>query len=350
MLGRVHVLVPAHNEADRIAETLAALGGQTRRPDRIVVVADNCTDATPELAAAGGAEVFVTRNNRNKKAGALNQALDRLLTDLSDRDLVLVVDADSRLSADFLSVALDTLAGDETVGAVGGVFLGEPGSGLLGAIQRNEYFRYQRQIARRHDDALVLTGTATLHRVRLLRRLIEERGSAYDPAALTEDNEITLAIKSRGWRCVSPRACLVETEVMPTWRDLWNQRLRWQRGALENLATYGLTRVTAPYVGQQLGMALGVVAMWLYLGFTGYLAVQGELGLNLWWAPCAVVFYLERVVTVWHAGSRPRLLAATFLVEWGYDLFLQIVLVRASADAALKRPARWHHVASDQST
>jgi len=39
---------------------------------------------------------------------------------------------------------------------------------------------------------------------------------------------------------VSPNACRVVTELMPTWRNLWAQRLRWQRGALENLGAYGL--------------------------------------------------------------------------------------------------------------
>ncbi len=37
----------------------------------------------------------------------------------------------------------------------------------------------------------------------------------------------------------SPNGCRVVTELMPTWRNLWTQRLRWQRGALENLGAYG---------------------------------------------------------------------------------------------------------------
>ena len=39
---------------------------------------------------------------------------------------------------------------------------------------------------------------------------------------------------------------------MTGWRDLWRQRLRWQRGALENVSAYGLTRTTALYWAQQL--------------------------------------------------------------------------------------------------
>jgi poly-beta-1,6-N-acetyl-D-glucosamine synthase len=41
--------------------------------------------------------------------------------------------------------------------------------------------------------------------------------------------------------------CDTTTEVMPTWADLFRQRLRWQTGALTDLRAYGLTGVTAPY-------------------------------------------------------------------------------------------------------
>jgi Glycosyl transferase family 2 len=44
--ARVIVLIPAHNEAPVIAATIASLRRQTRPPDRIIVVADNCSDAT----------------------------------------------------------------------------------------------------------------------------------------------------------------------------------------------------------------------------------------------------------------------------------------------------------------
>jgi cellulose synthase/poly-beta-1,6-N-acetylglucosamine synthase-like glycosyltransferase len=341
---RIAVLIPAHNEQDRVGAALASLDRQTRRADQVIVVADNCTDATVTVARQLGADVVETIGNTDKKAGALNQTLATLLPSLSAHDLVLVMDADSTIVPRFLEVATETLQDDQRIGAVGGIFLGEPGAGLLGELQRNEYARYQRQIARRGDDALVLTGTATLHRVDVLTRLLEQRGQVYDTSALTEDNEITLAIKSMGLRCVSPRECIVVTEVMPSWRDLWKQRLRWQRGALENLRTYGLTRVTRPYVMQQAGMAFGVLAMWLYLAYTAYIVTTGQFGIHPIWTPLGLIFVAERVVTVWHRGRRARLLAAPLLMEWVYDLFLQGVLMRSALDVALRRPATWHHV------
>ena len=43
------------------------------------VLADNCTDATVEVARTHGVEVVETVGNTEKKAGALNQELARLL-------------------------------------------------------------------------------------------------------------------------------------------------------------------------------------------------------------------------------------------------------------------------------
>lgn len=351
--ARVVALVPAHDEQQALPEALASLRLQSRVPDRIVVVADGCTDATATVARRNGAEVVETVANRARKAGALNQALDRLLPELDDDDLLLVMDADSMLVDRFVEAACDRLRADPRAGAVGGVFHGERGGGLVGALQRNEYARYAREIHRRGDRASVLTGTATLFRVDVVRRVAAARGTllpgppgrVYDPGALTEDNEITLAVRTLGCRTVSPQSCGVLTEIMPSWRDLWRQRLRWQRGALENLRSYGLTSVTAPYLARQLGMYLGIVAVGLFVLSTAMFAATARLGAPQGtWLAVSAVFVVERVWTVRRRGWRGVALALPMLPEFAYDLFQQAVFVRAAAGLLLRREVRWHHL------
>ncbi|WP_426228737.1 glycosyltransferase family 2 protein [Pseudarthrobacter sp. DSP2-3-2b1] len=118
----ITVLIPAHNESAGIGETLKSLKGQSLVPDRIIVVADNCTDATAQIALDGGAEVVDTAGNTHKKAGALNQVLATVLPDAAPEDLILVQDADSQLSPDFIERAVGHLQEDRRLGAVGGVF------------------------------------------------------------------------------------------------------------------------------------------------------------------------------------------------------------------------------------
>jgi cellulose synthase/poly-beta-1,6-N-acetylglucosamine synthase-like glycosyltransferase len=349
----ITVLVPAHNEAAGIRATLESLARQTRPADRVVVIADNCNDDTAAIASGAGAEVLVTVGNRHKKAGALNQALVQMLPTLRPDDAVLVMDADSTLATEFLAVAVNLLAADPGLGAIGGVFLGTPEHGLIGQFQRNEYARYAREIGRQRGRVMVLSGTASLLRVAALRDVAQSRrngasGQVYDTSALTEDNELTLALKTQGWRLVSPPACRVYTDVMGSWRDLWNQRMRWQRGALENLRSYGLTRITARYWLQQVGMAVGVLALQLYLLVLVATLAAGHLQTRPFWVGVGVVFLLERVVTVWSAGLRGRLVALPLLIELAYDLFLQFVFVRSLIDIALRREARWGTAARRQ--
>lgn len=346
------VLVPAHDEARALPAAIRSLREQTLQPGRVIVVADNCADETAAVATRLGTEVVVTVGNTARKAGALNQALDAVLPGLADDQLVLVMDADSEIDPEFLAAAVGRLRAHPTTGAVGGVFDGRPGGGLLGALQRNEYARYSREVARRKARAAVLTGTATLFRASVLREVAAARGdtlpgrhgAVYDPMALTEDNEITLAIKTLGHGAASPRECRVRTELMPTWTALWQQRLRWQRGALENLRAYGLTTVTLPYIAKQLAMYLGIVAVTLFLLATALFAVRGELGVPRgFWLAITAVFVVERVLTVRRRGWRAMLLAAPVLVEFGYDLFQQAVFLRAAGDALARRGEHWHH-------
>ena len=168
---RIVALIPARNEADRIAAAIAGLQTQTRVPDEIIAVTNNCTDdyATAIAARDADAAVLDLHGVRGKKAGALNHALDEVLPGLDDQDLILIQDADTVLAPEFVEHAAAAMR--RKVGAVGGVFYGEPGGGLLGQLQRMEYQRYAWEIGRRGGHATVLTGTATLFRVRVLREI-----------------------------------------------------------------------------------------------------------------------------------------------------------------------------------
>ncbi|MFE6890728.1 glycosyltransferase [Streptomyces sp. NPDC057694] len=342
-------VIPAHDEQDRIGTALAGLRQQTVPPDRIVVVADNCADGTADLARAAGAEVFATEGNRHKKAGALNQLLATLLPTLADTDAVLVTDADCALDPAFLAVARDHLA--RGYGGVGGVFRGDGGGGFVGHLQRNEYARYARDVARLKGRCLVLTGTAAVFPVHVLREISRARrsgalpagdgtGGIYDTTVLTEDNELTFAIRHLGYEVISPAGCTLVTEVMPTWRDLWRQRLRWKRGAVENCFQYGMTRITWRYWGRQLLTFLGVLVTFVYLGTIVWALASDGLHVQPFWIAVTGIFVVERVVTVRLRGWRQMLVAAS-MYELVLDFFLQACHGKAYADVLLRRRRAW---------
>ena len=350
---RCTVLIPAHNEEAILGLTLESLASQTRPPDRVVVLADNCTDATVEVARRHHVEAVETVDNTEKKAGALNQELARLLPDAEPRDVVLVMDADSTIAPVFLESALGRLEADPNLVAVGGLFYGEDGGRLLGQYQRNEYTRYQRLVARKLGRVFVLTGTASVIRTYALRAIAESRGpllpgpagKVYDTRALTEDNELTLSLKTLGAQMTSPPECRVTTEIMTTWRDLWRQRLRWHRGALENIGAYGLTRATALYWGQQLGLAYGVLALQSYLVLMAVsLLAADSIRWSPFWVTIGMIFLVERLVTVWRAGWRGRALAAPMFPELAYAAYLQACFVTSIGQILRGRKADWNYV------
>jgi cellulose synthase/poly-beta-1,6-N-acetylglucosamine synthase-like glycosyltransferase len=349
---RVVVLIPAHNESDGITETVTALSRQTRVPDEIIVVSDNSSDDTVDLAERAGADVTETVGNEYKKAGALNQALSAVLPRLQDDDFVLVQDADSVLDPGFIESALSHLAADERLGAVGGVFRGQDGGGFVGHLQRNEYARYARDVRRLKGRCLVVTGTAAVFRASTLRHVQSARlsgeiptgdghGGVYDTTVLTEDNEISFALMHLGYKILSPKGCTLTTEVMPTWRELWNQRLRWKRGAIENCVQYGLTRVTTPYWARQLVTMLGILVTVAYLvTIIWSLVALASLSIHPFWLALTGVFVVERVITLRDRGMVRQMIAAT-LYELPFDIFLQACHGKAYLDSAMNRERRW---------
>jgi biofilm PGA synthesis N-glycosyltransferase PgaC len=272
--------------------------------------------------------------------------------DADDNDLVVVQDADSKLDPGFLEGAAHHVLRDDRMGAVGGTFRGDAGGGLVGHLQRNEYARYARDVRRLQGKCLVVTGTAAMFRAATLRRIGAARlagslpagdgaGGIYDTTVLTEDNELTFAILHLGYTVLSPQECTLTTEVMPTWRALWQQRLRWKRGAIENCFQYGVTGITWRYWGRQLLTLLGVLVTFVYVGsIVASLLLAGTVNVQPFWMAISVIFVLERVVTVNDRGWRHMVLAAT-MYELLYDLFLQMVHAKAYLDSALRRERRW---------
>lgn len=357
-------VIPAHDEEDQIVATIRSLRAQTRQPDRIIVAADNCTDATVTLAQGEAVEVHETLANTHKKAGALNQVLEVLVDELMLRDAVLIMDADTVMAPRFLEIAAAHLAGTRVarrrdrddprpIGGVGGLFIGKPDdeATMVRTLQRNEYARYCTEVIAKGGRASVLTGTGTLFAVGALREVWAARRdgtlpggeSVYDVWSLTEDNEMTLAVKHLGYRCVSPAGCVVETDIMGTWGELWTQRLRWQRGALDNLRHYGWTKVTRRYAAKQIAMYLGGVFSLLYLTLLAVtVALHHGVELNLFWTSLTVVFVTEKLITIWPGSSwRQRVVALTLLPELAYDGFQWIVFLKAGAMSVRRTNQAW---------
>ncbi len=91
----VAVVVPAHNEEQLLPRTLASLQEGLREGDRLVVVADNCSDATAAVARQAGAECVERHDDQHRGKGyALDAGVKHLTASGSMPDVVVFNDAD----------------------------------------------------------------------------------------------------------------------------------------------------------------------------------------------------------------------------------------------------------------
>lgn len=309
---RAVVLVPAHDESEGIAATVAALASELGPHDRVLVVADNCTDDTAARALAAGARVVERHDpERRGKGYALRFAVEQLFAD--PLDVIVIVDADCRMRPGSLAVLVARAAAE-----------GRP-------IQA----RFAMHAPNRHPRALVSElAVIVRNHVRLtgMRRLgmpchMTGSGMAFPWAVLrdappmagniVEDLMLGIAVALQGH---APAYC-PEAEVVSLLPDrgdaAFGQRRRWEHGQIETLLSH------APRL-----MAEGVRRGRLHLFV---------LGLDLAIPPTALLTTLLVLGTA-VAGVVALLGPAAPLVVWGSGLAaLSLAIVLAWARYARER-------------
>jgi cellulose synthase/poly-beta-1,6-N-acetylglucosamine synthase-like glycosyltransferase len=99
---RAAILVPAHDEEEGIAATIDSILPQLRPGDRLVVVADNCSDGTARIASEKGAEVIERHDPSQRGKGFAIDFGVRFLAQNAP-DIVLIVDADCMVEVNALA-------------------------------------------------------------------------------------------------------------------------------------------------------------------------------------------------------------------------------------------------------
>jgi cellulose synthase/poly-beta-1,6-N-acetylglucosamine synthase-like glycosyltransferase len=103
------IVVPAHDEAAVIGATLGSLGEALGDRMRVLVVADNCSDATADQARKSGVDVIERRDpERPGKGHALAYAAEHLAAD--PPQVLVVLDADCMTDAASLRALVDGAA------------------------------------------------------------------------------------------------------------------------------------------------------------------------------------------------------------------------------------------------
>jgi len=226
---RLAVLVPAHDEQSTIAGTLQALLLQLEHGDRLVVVADNCSDATAAIARAQGAEVVVRDDPLLRGKGYALDAGIRYLEDpsRSPPEVLVIIDADCHLHPGGLSMLAQTCTASGRPTQALDLMQSAPAAGLrtrlgeLAWIVRNE----ARPLGcLRLGWPCQLMGTGMAFPWPLIR------GAALATGHLVEDLQLGIDLaRSGAYPLFCPQA-LVTSQFPSSEEALRHQRMRWEHG------------------------------------------------------------------------------------------------------------------------
>ena len=231
------IIVPAHNEESTIGPTIQSILAldYAREKFDVVVIADNCTDMTAKVARDSGANVIERTNNELRGKGhALRWCFDILLSDQTTYDAVVVVDADSTVSSNFLTVMSSRLErGDRVIQAAD---LVRPNPGAWSSELTRLVFilyNYARPLGR-----TVIGCTAGLRGNGMCFAAEVLRSYPWQAYTRTEDLEFGLYLLLHGIAVAfAPEASVLAT--MPSNPKLAeSQRARWERGRLPVIRQY----------------------------------------------------------------------------------------------------------------
>ena len=250
-LRRVSIVVPASNEAQVIGETVASLAALDYATSdgspayAILVVDDGSADGTGERAAAAAAGSHVRVLRRQPEGGPRTKgAVLRFAMDHVTHEVIGVVDADTRVAPGFLRQVM--AAWDRDPGAAAIQVSRRPRNAdrgwLTGAQAEEQLMDMASQCGRRATD-----GTAELRgNGMFVRRDVLEAVGGWNPAALTEDLDLSTRVAAAGHRVALAPEAAVEEEAVESLAALWHQRLRWAEGSLRRLLEHGPGLLAGP--------------------------------------------------------------------------------------------------------
>ena len=226
----VSIMIPAHNEADVIADTIDNIA-QIEYPNyEIIVIDDRSTDNTPQLLEKISLKhekmKFFTRtkNSFPGKSAVLNDALK-----IAKGDAILVFDADARIKPDFLRELIPALE-PEKVGAVQArKVISNRCQNILTLCQDNEmaldtHFQVGRDSVK---GAVELRGNGEL----IKKEALEDVGG-WNIYTITDDLDLSTRLQIKGWDVrFCPDVCVYE-EGVTSYIPLLKQRRRWIEGSI----------------------------------------------------------------------------------------------------------------------
>jgi len=235
---KIAVVIPAHNEDGGIAATIASVQrcAYPAAAYEIMVIADNCTDATAAVAQAAGATVWIRVDpERRGKGQALDWFLRQWGAAAQEYAAVAMIDADTQVSPAFLAEVAASLAHPEVQVVQGFYGVANPQENWRTALATAALyvFHHLRPAGRnRLGGSAGLKGNGMAFRTALLQRW------GWPAHGIVEDLEFSLMLlQDQVLVHYNPEAA-VYGEMARTRHQAGVQRQRWEGGRWQMVRTY----------------------------------------------------------------------------------------------------------------
>lgn len=231
------LIVPAHNEEKIISKTIYSLSGLIYPKSNydIFVIADNCTDDTASLARSLGVTVLERTNIKKKGKGyALRWGFDQILGYQDAYDAIIVVDADSLISGNYLEVMNYYLDQGSRVIQSSDLVLPEPGNWSIEATRIGFLLHnYVKPLGRKVLNLnMGLRGNGMCFSADVLREV------PWKAWSLTEDLEYGLILLLNDIKIDFAPEATVFAQMPVEAKNAETQRSRWELGRLQVIRMY----------------------------------------------------------------------------------------------------------------
>ena len=230
-------IIPAHNEETVIKSLVDSLMNQDYPKDLydVYVIADNCDDATAEIAKSAGAIVYKRFDEKNKTKGyALNWFLQQKIEENADYDAFLVFDADNVVDKNFIKNMNKKLCQGEEI-VQGYRDIKNPTDSWVASGYAIFYWMMNRfyHLARYNLGlSPLINGTGFMVKFDIIKP------TGWNTKTLTEDIEFSLINISKGRKLGWSTDAIVYDEQPVDFKASWSQRSRWTVGHIQCMKEY----------------------------------------------------------------------------------------------------------------
>ncbi len=234
--NRFKILIAARNEEQVIGHLVDSLQQQNYPQENfeILVISNNCTDNTQDVALAHGARVFNCQRSIRSKGDALAEVIDSLVSD-ETFDAYCIFDADNLVHPDFLAEMNKALEAGKQV-AQGYRDSKNPVDSAIASSYSIYYWMIDRFYNRAREAfgfSAMIGGSGFM----VSRHLMNQFGG-WNTKTITEDLEMTIACAMVGAKVAYVQDAVFFDEQPLNFHQSWSQRKRWSTGIWHCLSIF----------------------------------------------------------------------------------------------------------------